>query len=575
MAGLSEKLEIIIGGDARGAVAAIGNTSKSLFQLKEDTLKFQGLVWTEKDVNKIKKYNAEIQRLEKQVEQTSNVGKVGFDKMGNAIKGSQGPLNAMYGSIRQIAYILPGLGIAGIFGLAFSAIGSAAKEMGIFGEKTGDAAEAAKKLNEELLSSRTNGEQEVIQLKALADVAANTALSHHKRMIAVKELRDQYPAYFKDLTDEQILTGNITKATDELTSAIYARAEARAREADIAKKATKVFENEQKVIDLNKKIDKVREKKGKGEVVVGGGTLGGISGTQDIGFQLTLIDENKLLKERDAILSESSSLQLDIALGQKRINELKAGSITLDETQERQAKKKLTDAEKYAKFLAIFKAHMLGAQQKSLYAPPVKKTDEKEKPIPLPPPMDFKINPYKKIFADIDKQNAKDAADAIRTATGAAMAAGQAFERMWAAMEAGKGIGEVIADMFKEMAKQIIGAAIKAAIFNVVLSAVTGGTSVPFKDLFGSFLGIGGGKNPGAANGAIVTGPSLVTVGEGGESEAILPLSRLNSMLGNAASMGGGGGGMVQGGGGGEFVLRGSDMVLLLQRAGFNLNVRR
>jgi hypothetical protein len=47
-----------------------------------------------------------------------------------------GALSTAFGHIRQLAYILPGLGIAGIFNLAFEAIGKALGELGLFSDAT-------------------------------------------------------------------------------------------------------------------------------------------------------------------------------------------------------------------------------------------------------------------------------------------------------------------------------------------------------------------------------------------------------------------------------------------------------
>lgn len=50
---------------------------------------------------------------------------------------------------------------------------------------------------------------------------------------------------------------------------------------------------------------------------------------------------------------------------------------------------------------------------------------------------------------------------------------------------------------------------------------------------------------PMLAEGGVATGPTLAMIGEGAESEAVLPLSKLDSLLSSAASSGyaGGGGG--------------------------------
>jgi len=67
----------------------------------------------------------------------------------------------------------------------------------------------------------------------------------------------------------------------------------------------------------------------------------------------------------------------------------------------------------------------------------------------------------------------------------------------------------------------------------------------------------GEGGIPALAEGGIVTGPTLALIGEGRESEAVIPLSKLNTM------MQGGGNGAVEVYG----RLSGSDILLSTERA--------
>jgi hypothetical protein len=81
------------------------------------------------------------------------------------------------------------------------------------------------------------------------------------------------------------------------------------------------------------------------------------------------------------------------------------------------------------------------------------------------------------------------------------------------------------------------------------------------------------GGTPRMAEGGIVSKPTYALIGEGNESEAVMPLSKLGSMMRNtfdAGAMSGGGGAN-----GGNFVLRGNDLVLALQRSNYSLNLRR
>jgi hypothetical protein len=76
-----------------------------------------------------------------------------------------------------------------------------------------------------------------------------------------------------------------------------------------------------------------------------------------------------------------------------------------------------------------------------------------------------------------------------------------------------------------------VAGALRAAIaFIPGLNAVGGASS--FGGLLGNAIGL--------AKGGIVTGPTLAMVGEGGESEAVMPLSKLESMMAPTAAASGG-----------------------------------
>lgn len=75
-----------------------------------------------------------------------------------------------------------------------------------------------------------------------------------------------------------------------------------------------------------------------------------------------------------------------------------------------------------------------------------------------------------------------------------------------------------------------------------LMSAILNGTSDDSGGSRGGGITLGGGTGevelPGAASGAVVREPSVVAVGEGGENEAILPISRLEGMLSNERQAG-------------------------------------
>jgi hypothetical protein len=141
---------------------------------------------------------------------------------------------------------------------------------------------------------------------------------------------------------------------------------------------------------------------------------------------------------------------------------------------------------------------------------------------------------------------------------------------MYDAIQAGEPPLKALGDYVANLAKQFAAAVVQATIFKGLMSLLnvaTGGGS----GFFGSILG-GVSKLLGFAEGGIVSQPTIAMVGEGGQSEAIMPLNKLGNMMNstfNAGAMSGGGAGN------GQFVLKGNDLVLALQRSNYSLNLRR
>lgn len=138
--------------------------------------------------------------------------------------------------------------------LGVSAVTAAftAYQLGVF-----DSAEETRDLNKELedfvktlddvkkaqLQGAQSAQDEIQSFKLLKLQAENANLPLDKRILAVKELKRQYPDYLKSLTDEQILTGKVGVAYNELTKSIYAKAKAAAF-------SEQITENEKKILAL-------------------------------------------------------------------------------------------------------------------------------------------------------------------------------------------------------------------------------------------------------------------------------------------------------------------------------------
>jgi hypothetical protein len=107
------------------------------------------------------------------------------------------------------------------------------------------------------LEGLKNAQTEIVNFKLLQAQAENTNISFQKRIEAVDQLKKQYPDYLKNLTNEQILTGNVGGAYDNLTASIIATAKAKAFQSQIGENAlnqatlaAQVEENILKIQDL-------------------------------------------------------------------------------------------------------------------------------------------------------------------------------------------------------------------------------------------------------------------------------------------------------------------------------------
>lgn len=123
---------------------------------------------------------------------------------------------------------------------------------GLFGASKANE-ELAKSLDEinksysaAILEGSKNAKKELTNLNLLYKASQNDRISKEERKKAVDELQKQYPSYFKNLTDEQILAGKASAAYLSLSESIIKSARARAA-------ADKITENQSKILDLEAK----------------------------------------------------------------------------------------------------------------------------------------------------------------------------------------------------------------------------------------------------------------------------------------------------------------------------------
>ncbi|MFY7830140.1 MAG: hypothetical protein ACOVQ4_23595 [Flectobacillus sp.] len=97
--------------------------------------KYSDFVKKSDNQEQITKYNGKIQEAQNEVERLSNIGKEGFDALGNKIEQSGGALGKLYSKLNLIANIIPGLGIAGLLGLFLEPLMEYLSKLDIFKDK--------------------------------------------------------------------------------------------------------------------------------------------------------------------------------------------------------------------------------------------------------------------------------------------------------------------------------------------------------------------------------------------------------------------------------------------------------
>lgn len=118
--------------------------------------------------------------------------------------------------------------------------------------------EALDGVNTAMQDGQKEAQQSVVRLNLLYNATQDTTRSIEERKAAVDELQKQYPAYFKNISDEEILAGKAAKAYNELSNAILKSAMARAAEDKLVENSKKILELEEKRAQLEKERQKAQ-----------------------------------------------------------------------------------------------------------------------------------------------------------------------------------------------------------------------------------------------------------------------------------------------------------------------------
>jgi hypothetical protein len=162
---------------------------------------------------------------------------------GNALKAVGASLLGPGGILLAISLVTTGLTVMAQKGITIS---------DVFNKLSGNFNEAASEIKKAYETSTKSALGEVASIKAVIQVAQDEKVSRRERLAAVNELQSKYPAYFGNLSKEQILYGDLSKEIKDVAKALIDKAAAE----KISEKAGDAVYKE---LQLNAKLIKAKQ----------------------------------------------------------------------------------------------------------------------------------------------------------------------------------------------------------------------------------------------------------------------------------------------------------------------------
>ena len=239
-------------------IAKMSQPDNTVFKKTQDQLKinaqfYEKIAQGATDQKTLVDYNRKVEQTTLELNRMKNAGKQGFDEMGNAIQKNNNVLGKAWSGVRNLAHLLPGLGIAGILAFATTPILNYIASLGIFKAKIDEVLASRKRFEEAQLKGAKDAQAEITQVRTLYTNYQNANLPLDKRKALYKELQAAYPAYFGNIAFEEKATNKTKTAYDNLTNSIIATSRARAMGDKITENESKKLDNEAKIRDLETK----------------------------------------------------------------------------------------------------------------------------------------------------------------------------------------------------------------------------------------------------------------------------------------------------------------------------------
>lgn len=569
-----ETLRIDITADNKAAIASLKQTEQELKKTASQAMQTGSAV--AKGSNQAANALTNLGR----VAQDAPFGFIGIQNNLNPLLESFQRLKAESGSTGGALKSLAGslVGPAGL-GLALSVGGALLVAFGdkLFQtkEKISETAKAYAEFNEAQKQANKDAAKDIINAKLLYEASQNVAIGMKDRLKAATELKDLYPQLLGKYSAEKIVLGEVKNLYTDLTEEILKNARAKAY-------AAKISELEAKKLDAEVQINKIIAVQNKERAKTQNDAFNP-QGIAAINKGTTAAQKNaeitargtRAILEQVAIINQATAQQkfYEAAIGKTNLQQQIVNDIADEQV------KKLTKAEiklaEYTKKIAAARASFQSLGQGEQVTA-LGQTDTSFQPVS---PNDAMVQRTQQMMAltkvQMDYQNSLrlTAMNEEIAAAGAAMAT-SAFTSLGNALLFGQDFGEALSNTFKRLIVDLTQMVVKAMLFKAIMASLTGGTSAVAGAAGGGggFLGNLFKGLLGFADGGVVSGPKsgypVILHG----TEAVLNPKQFKTLTSNMMNLG-----ASQGGSNmnlsGEFVVRGNDLVYVLNKQGFTNNL--
>lgn len=625
-----ERLHIGITADNSKAVA-------EFIAMKNLLKRFQADLKTATDPKQVQDLQISIQQLNTKIKAVDpSIAKLGKTVSGNTqtwLNFGRVIQDAPYGFqgiANNLTQLIPAVGA---FGFAFSAAIAAIEfsQIGLRNWTRGSkqAKEAADEYVKVTREAAKAAGEETTQVRILYEASTNAGIAMNKRLVAAKELKEQYPQLFANYSAEEIALGKAKKAYDQLTVSIIENARAKAAATKIAELEGQKLEEEARLVKIANAANAERSRLQKEQSTKLFTVSGGATPQDKLIQGLKEIDERekRAVADTKARITQLTSLQAlyeKVGGSAKKIQEATIDEIINDK---KDPKEKLSSVQTILKKLRLeveglqnqlnvefitedafnsgrIKAVISAMSDLSkLGKPGVAEFNKLNEVLKQLQPQRFfgalqqgeieiSQRPEKKGMSDaLPKDSeytqrimqAQQAITALSAATGyydelideAAKKTqffGNIFNDLSNALLQGQSLGDALGNTFRKLVADIAAAAAKAAIFASILSILPGGGVSLGK--IGGFGGIFK-KMLGFSEGGTATGPKSGYPVLLHGTESIFRPDQLGSLVTKSMQMGA----MQNGSFSGDLSLQtkvtGQDLLLWIERSRYSRNLQR